>query len=257
MDVQKLEIRRKQRAFEASGHEDWMQCRFCKQWDAPDKLTVIPQSPNRKSLSIYHLDCRKVRRRVHWAGDEATNPHTPEYLERVRASRREYYQRNKARLREIQQRSDAKHQDRVTAYNRAYYDVYKERLKDRGKEYRREQDPSILERDERRQFFRNRPLARNLFWRWSGTLSWERFKTVYEQVSNGPCDGCGKTGERMRIDHDHGTEKFRGVLCHRCNVTLGHFKDDPAKLRQLAAYLEKANADLTPKGPDGGHAHRE
>jgi len=183
---------------------------------------------------------------VNWAGDEITNPHTEESLERARATRRAYYRKNKTHLRAIQKRSDLKHQDRVGAYSQAYYDVYKERIKTRAKEYRREQDPSMLERDERREFFKQRPLARNLFWRWSGTLSWEQFKVVYQQVCNGPCDGCGKVGERMRIDHDHKTEKFRGVLCHRCNVTAGHYEDNPSLLEALANYLRKHNGIAEP-----------
>jgi hypothetical protein len=41
-----------------------------------------------------------------------------------------------------------------------------------------------------------------------------------------------------RIDHDHATGVFRGVLCHACNVSLGLFGDDPARLRRAADYLE-------------------
>lgn len=39
------------------------------------------------------------------------------------------------------------------------------------------------------------------------------------------------------IDHDHVTNVLRGVLCHHCNVGLGHFKDDPDLLHAAIKYL--------------------
>lgn len=40
-------------------------------------------------------------------------------------------------------------------------------------------------------------------------------------------------------DHNHKTGKFRGWLCVRCNSALGHAKDNPNILRELANYLER------------------
>lgn len=41
-------------------------------------------------------------------------------------------------------------------------------------------------------------------------------------------------------DHCHATNQFRGILCFRCNLALGHAGDDPVRLRQLADYLDGA-----------------
>jgi hypothetical protein len=41
-----------------------------------------------------------------------------------------------------------------------------------------------------------------------------------------------------KVDHDHSTGRVRGLLCSACNVTLGHGREKPAVLRDLAAYLE-------------------
>jgi hypothetical protein len=45
----------------------------------------------------------------------------------------------------------------------------------------------------------------------------------------------GKGG--WHTDHDHGTGKVRGLLCHNCNLMVGHAQDDPAILRAAVDYL--------------------
>lgn len=39
------------------------------------------------------------------------------------------------------------------------------------------------------------------------------------------------------IDHDHSTNKVRGILCHQCNSMLGYARDNIAILRAGAEYL--------------------
>lgn len=54
---------------------------------------------------------------------------------------------------------------------------------------------------------------------------------------NGVCAICGDEGT-LCIDHDHKTGKVRGLLCRRCNIGLGHFRDDTVALTNAVAYLE-------------------
>ena len=56
----------------------------------------------------------------------------------------------------------------------------------------------------------------------------------------GVCAICkGKpTGERLAIDHVHGTKRVRGLLCGSCNRGLGLFKDDPVRLAVAIEYLK-------------------
>jgi hypothetical protein len=62
-------------------------------------------------------------------------------------------------------------------------------------------------------------------------------------AQNGVCAICGAkdAGGRgaFHADHDHATETPRGVLCHRCNIALGHFRDNPEILQAAIEYLNK------------------
>ena len=49
----------------------------------------------------------------------------------------------------------------------------------------------------------------------------------------------------LRIDHCHETRLVRGLLCHHCNVGIGHFFDSPELLRAAATYLDRARTRKT------------
>lgn len=57
------------------------------------------------------------------------------------------------------------------------------------------------------------------------------------------CGICHKSMKRVCIDHDHKTYKVRGLLCHGCNIALGHVEKVgflPAALAYLDLHKEVA-----------------
>jgi len=69
-------------------------------------------------------------------------------------------------------------------------------------------------------------------------LSEEQFAQMLAE-QNGCCCICRTALDDVvpHVDHDHDTERVRGVLCGRCNRTIGLFGDDARRLRNAAAYL--------------------
>lgn len=51
------------------------------------------------------------------------------------------------------------------------------------------------------------------------------------------CECCGEYTEKLVVDHNHKTEKFRGWLCTNCNQGIGLLKDDLETILKAVEYL--------------------
>ena len=52
------------------------------------------------------------------------------------------------------------------------------------------------------------------------------------------CDICGKKG-RLVLDHCYKDKKFRGWLCHHCNLAIGILGDTVEGLNKAIGYLKR------------------
>lgn len=62
-------------------------------------------------------------------------------------------------------------------------------------------------------------------------------------LQGGGCAICGGRqphGVLLSIDHDHETNKVRGLLCVRCNRGIGAFRDNVGVLLRATEYLKSA-----------------
>jgi hypothetical protein len=71
---------------------------------------------------------------------------------------------------------------------------------------------------------------------------------AYWETHNGLCDVCGNPPEKLRksgvteslhIEHNHITGKFRGLVCHKCNLGMGLLNDSADLLRKAADFLDR------------------
>jgi hypothetical protein len=64
-----------------------------------------------------------------------------------------------------------------------------------------------------------------------------------EKEQNTSCMICkihqDDLGESLCVDHDHETKDVRGILCRRCNLALGQFRDNVELLENAVKYLKK------------------
>ena len=77
----------------------------------------------------------------------------------------------------------------------------------------------------------------------------EKYKQMLIE-QNYTCKICGQVSDKCQtqpdkplyVDHCHLTKAVRGLLCHQCNIALGHMKDDPVRLERAAHYIRRTTA---------------
>lgn len=86
--------------------------------------------------------------------------------------------------------------------------------------------------------------AKDAHYRKTFGIKYEEFLSTLKS-QGGKCAVCfvllksGRGSDSAYLDHDHSTDRVRGILCMECNTGLGKFADDPARLESAAAYLRR------------------
>lgn len=73
-------------------------------------------------------------------------------------------------------------------------------------------------------------------------VSIEEAARLYAVRQTGICAACkgNRSNRVLDIDHDHDTNAVRGLLCHKCNLALGHMAENPEWLQNLTDYAQQA-----------------
>jgi len=136
-------------------------------------------------------------------------------------------------------------------YRRQYYLKHKENLLQQGKTYYNINKDIILKRNAK--YKKNNPdkakiwdkvykvrnkdklrIRRNCY---KYGLTEDQYKQLFLQQEN-KCAICGKIYDMLCVDHDHKTNKVRGLLCNQCNLILGNAGDNKEILGNAIKYLE-------------------
>ena len=82
-----------------------------------------------------------------------------------------------------------------------------------------------------------RDRAHNLKRKFGMTL--EDYSTMFN-AQGGKCAICDQPSDKtLHVDHNHTTGDIRGLLCHRCNRSLGFLGEDPEIIMNMYEYLMK------------------
>ena len=167
--------------------------------------------------------------------------------EDAKRNRKNYYQQNReeyiARVRAY------KRSPRGREASRRYHETHRKQEAERQRRYRLE-NPEIVRAIERKKYYKHRD--KQLHSAWTRQLKshgvTEEWYTEQFTKQNGLCAICfqsevakdPKRGKvrRLSVDHNHTTEKVRGLLCSACNLALGIVETRPEWISRTIAYLE-------------------
>lgn len=140
-----------------------------------------------------------------------------------------------------------KNPEKQREYSREYYAINSERIKklngDRKRKYLKLHPEKS--RESSRKYRASHPGKQASLDRKKKYGVTEEDFSVMISAQQGKCKICGvamkmhgrTSGDRCCVDHDHTTNKVRGLLCHKCNGLLGKCNDNPRVLMCAIDYL--------------------
>lgn len=107
--------------------------------------------------------------------------------------------------------------------NQEYRQKNTDKIREKGVEYRKS-NPT---------YFKNKHLVRTY------GMTYEDYEVMLA-AQGGACRICrSPDGDRsLAVDHCHKTNVIRGLLCNRCNTTLGKVEEDIGLLEAMISYLK-------------------
>lgn len=200
-------------------------CNKCGELKPLDEFHKASKSPDGRQYRCKQCAISAARQRA------IDNPEAAREADRRYRQTDKYKATRKAR-REGPQRERILQQKRESWYRN--HDSNLDKLRDR------QADPEFRAKQRERyaRWRRNQPRGQRTWWlKYYYGLTVEQWdEMVITQL--GCCAICGDQCELV-VDHCHETERVRELLCTTCNSGLGHFKDDPVRLRAAADYIER------------------
>lgn len=169
-------------------------------------------------------------------------------LKKTKLTKKEYnllwYRRNKEYRNAYNKDWRLRHPEKVKEYDRQKYLKNPEKTHKRIKKWKK-QNPEKVKISSEKYYKNSTPEKRKntALLRKYGISFKEREQMVQNQ--NNTCAICGtlfdenKQCKKSCIDHDHITDKTRGILCNNCNLALGLIDDNINTAKNIVCYLER------------------
>lgn len=154
------------------------------------------------------------------------------YSPKQKAAKRRYYEKNREL---VIAKATARRKANPEAGREArkrWYDENPERRRELAVAYYQKNRTEVLARRAAKR--KADPRVLETARRWRGLPEPTRPQPTHCELDGRPLEP-GK----VHLDHDHVTGAFRGWLCNRCNLALGHLGDNVAGLERAVAYLKR------------------
>lgn len=117
-----------------------------------------------------------------------------------------------------------KHAVKISAHRKQRYREDPEKFRKRGREYYRKNPEKQRAR-----------VIKRLY-----GLTEDDYRELLDNTM-GICPICKEefADDTVCVDHDHKTGRIRGIICHRCNLSLGRFDDNIRLILNAIRYLRK------------------
>jgi hypothetical protein len=133
------------------------------------------------------------------------------------------------------------HRNEILEKKREYHKEHQEEHKNKSKSYYAAHRDKMIEdanKYSKKWYAANRDKKRLSVY----GLSVDKYNLIYE-AQDGRCAICHvhqyELNKPLYVDHNHDTGEVRGLLCHHCNIILGHAGDNIGVLLDAVAYLRR------------------
>lgn len=116
--------------------------------------------------------------------------------------------------------------EKILEKQRVYMEANREALRERARKWYKEHKPHRLSRARSNRLKRVYGLDSK---EWDALFATQKNRCAVCETSN--------PGPHWHTDHKHDTGEVRGILCHNCNLAIGHARENPDILRKLIDYL--------------------
>jgi hypothetical protein len=131
----------------------------------------------------------------------------------------------------------------LVEYQRDWYERNKEHARAYAREYQNQPDrleqrrKYNRERYQRSTVVRERVRSEYLYRTFGLTLDEYNELLVKQAGKCAVCQKLCKSGRQLAVDHDHITNRVRGLLCMNCNRAIGWLQDDPELIAAAMRYV--------------------
>ncbi len=163
------------------------------------------------------------------------NSHKKEIKKKQKKYQKQYYNANKERIK----KHNTNRKEERKQYQKQYYNDKNIKLKEYQKQYR------LNNKEKIKQYCMNNKELRKQQRRKINLKQYGITPKQYNEIFNkqeGKCAICDKHQNEFKralfVDHNHITNKIRGLLCSKCNFILGNANDSIELLEKTIKYLK-------------------